>query len=296
MTTVASRAFRLATDSCCDLPHELAEQLDLIVLEFPFTLDGEQHFDDLGVSMPASQFYAAMRAGAAPTTAQVPMSSYVSAFTEAAEAGEPLLFLSFSSALSGTYEASLLARDAVLRDHPGADIRVIDTLAASVLQGFLVLETARRRDAGASIDELEAWVLSERTCINGYFTIDTLEPLRRGGRVSDFAAAAGAMLDVKPLLRVNSEGELVIDRPVRGRKKSLRSLADTFVARAMDPAAHLVVIAHGDAAEDAAALEAHLRERCTLGEVLTMDVGPVIGSHTGPGMVAAVFWGPERDS
>jgi len=294
--TRGERAYVLATDSCCDLPHELAKQLDLIVLEFPFTLDGEEHYDDLGVTMPASRFYAAMRAGSVPTTAQVPLAAYVSAFGRAAEAGTPMLFLSFSSALSGTYEAALVARDAVLREHPGADVRVVDTLAASALQGLLVLEAARQRDAGSSVDELEAWVLERRCCLNGYFTIDTLEPLRRGGRVSDFAAAAGTMLDLKPILRVNCEGELVIDRPIRGRKKSLRAIAETFAARAADPLAETVVIAHGDAAEDAAALEALLRERCQLGEVLTLDVGPVIGSHTGPGMVAAVFWGPDRDS
>ena len=104
------------------------------------------------------------------------------------------------------------------------------------------------------------------------------------------------MLDLKPILRINSDGELVIDRPIRGRKKSLRAIAETFAARSTRPAAETVVIAHGDAAEDAAVLEALLRERCELGEVLTLDVGPVIGSHTGPGMVAAVFWGPERDT
>lgn len=296
MTSDTPRDYVLATDSCCDLPSELAEELGLVVLEFPFTLDGEEHLDDLGVSMPASEFYAAMRAGSTPTTAQVPLASYVQAFTAAAEAGVPILFLSFSSALSGTYEASLVARDSVLREHPGADIRVVDTLSAAALQGLLVLEAARRSDAGTTLDDLEALVRAKRTCLNGYFTIDTLEALRRGGRLSDLAAAAGSMLDVKPLLRVNGCGELVVDRPVRGRKKSLRALADTFASRAAHPGSHTVVITHADAPEDAAVLEALMRERVDLGEVLTFPVGPVIGSHTGPGMVAAVFWGPERDS
>lgn len=291
-----SAGFVLATDSCCDLPRELADSLGVLVLEFPFTLNGEQHFDDLGATTPPSEFYAAMRTGAAPTTAQVPLASYIEAFTRAAEAGEAMLFLSFSSALSGTYEAALVARQAVLAKYPDADIRVVDTLSAAGLQGLLVLEAARRRAAGATIDQLEALVSANISRLNGYFTVETLEPLRRGGRVSDFAAAAGTVLDVKPLLRVDGHGRLVVDRTVRGRKKSLRAVADAFAARAFDPSSHTVVIADADAEEDADALEALMRERADLGEVLRFHVGPVIGSHTGPGMVAVIFWGQERDS
>ncbi|MDR3686412.1 MAG: DegV family protein [Coriobacteriia bacterium] len=288
--------FVLVTDSCCDLTREVADAMQIAVLEFPFTLDGEQYFDDLGASMPHAQFYARMREGSAPTTAQVPMSAYLEAYRSAAESGTPLLLLSFSSGLSGTYDAAVIARDAVLAEFTDADIRVVDTLAASAQQGLLVLEAARRREAGAGIDELEAWVLGNTQCLNVYFTIESLEALRRGGRVADWAAAAGTMLDVKPILRVNGRGELVVDRTVRGRKKSLRALAEIFAKRAVDTAARTVVIAHADAEGDAAALEVLLRGSCEIGEVLTFDLGPVIGSHTGPGMVAAVFWGPERES
>jgi DegV family protein with EDD domain len=293
---VSRDSFVLATDSCCDLPAELAEALGLVVLEFPFTVDGEQRFDDLGRSMTAATFYAAMRDGAMPTTAQVPMAEYVSAFTAAADDGIPLLFMSLSSGLSGTYDASLVARDCVLADHPRADIRVVDTLCASAQQGLLVLGAARRRDAGFGFDELGDWVESNRGRVNGYFTVDTLESLRRGGRVSDLAAFAGTVLDVRPILRMSAEGELVVDRPVRGRRKSLRVIADIFEGLVGDPAEGTVVVAHGDAPNEARALEELLRERADIDEALVFEVGPVVGSHTGPGMVAAVFWGPERAS
>ena len=289
-------AYVLATDSCCDLPADLAAELGLLVLEFPFSMNGEQHFDDLGRSMSAATFYAAMREGATPTTAQVPLAEYLSAFAAAAVAATPLLFLSFSSGLSGTFDAALVAREVVLAEYPDARIRVVDTLSASAHQGLLVLEAARRRDAGAGFDELAEWVESSRCHINGYFTIDALEALRRGGRVSDLAAFAGTMLDVKPILRINGDGELVIDRPVRGRKKSLREIAEIFERRTGGAAQGTVVIAHGDALKEALALESLVRERATVREVLVFDVGPVIGSHTGPGMVAVVFWGPERDA
>ena len=293
---MSGEVYVLATDSCCDLPESLAEELELVVLEFPFTIGEEQLFDDLGRSMSATTFYDAMRGGAQPTTAQVPLSEYLAAFTQAADDDVPLLFLSFSSGLSGTYDAALVARDSVLAAQPGARIRVIDTLCASAHQGLLVLEAARRRASGVSFDELGDWVEASRRRLNGYFTTDSLEALRRGGRVSDLAALAGTMLDVKPILRVNGDGELVIDRPVRGRKKSLRAIADTFAVRVAGCAQGTVVIAHGDAPDDARTLEALLRERAEIGEVLVFEVGPVIGSHTGPGMVAAVFWGPERES
>ena len=286
----------LATDSCCDLPADLADELGLTVLRFPFTVDGEPHFDDLGRSMTPAQFYGAMRGGSAPTTAQVPMTEYLSAFSKAAQADVPLLFLSFSSGLSGTFDTALVARDSVLVEHPAARIRVIDTLGASALQGLLVLEAARRRGAGATFDELGDWVEANRLRANGYFTIDSLEALRRGGRVSDLAALAGSVLDVKPILRVNAGGELVVDRPVRGRKKSLRALADIFADKTNGSAQQTMIVAHGDARDEALALVVLLRERAAVQEVLIFDVGPVIGSHTGPGMVAAVFWGEERDS
>jgi DegV family protein with EDD domain len=286
--------YRLATDSCCDLPASLVDELDVAVLEFPFQLDGEQHFDDLGRSMPASEFFRRMRAGSTPTTAQVPLAEYLAAFMAAAEDAVPLLFLSFSSGLSGTYDAALVARERVLVLHPEADIRVIDTLSASAHQGLLVLDAARKRDEGLTVDELERWVEAHKLCVNGCFTTETLEALRRGGRVSDVAAMAGTMLDVKPLLRVNRCGELVVDRVVRGRKKSMRAIVDTFVAGWDAGGGRTVVVAHADAPQDAEALSSMLRERAQVEDILVCELGPVVGSHTGPGMVAVCFWGPER--
>ena len=286
----------LATDSCCDLPADLAESLGVTVLEFPFTLDGEQHFDDLGRTMTSAEFYGRMRAGATHTTSQVPMLEYMAAFTSAAQDGTPLLFLSFSSALSGTCDAAAIARNAVVAEYPDADIRVIDTLSASVNQGLLVLEAAREWRRGVSIDDLAAFVEASKMRINGYFTLDSLDSLRRGGRLSDVAAAAGTVLDVKPMMRLNTAGLLTADRPVRGRRKSLRALAEIFDKRADDTSLRTVLVGHADAPDDAEVVSAMLRERREIHELLTCEIGPVIGSHTGPGMVAVVFWGQERDS
>ena len=289
-------AYVLATDSCCDLPADLAGSLGVTVLEFPFTLDGEQHFDDLGRTMPAAEFFGRMRDGATPTTSQVPMSEYLAAFSIAAEDGTPLLFLSFSSALSGTYDAAVIARNAVMAEHPGADIRVIDTRSASINQGLLVVEAARQWQRGVTIDELVTFVEASKMCINGYFTLDTLESLRRGGRLSDVAAVAGSVLHVKPMMRLNRAGTMSAERPSRGRKKSLRALAEIFDRRADDMPSRTVIVGHADALEDAEAVSAMLRGRREIYQLLTCEIGPVIGSHTGPAMMAVAFWGPERDS
>jgi len=292
---VSTSSFLLITDSCCELPRATVDELGIVVTPFSFLLDGESHLDELGDAMSHAEFYSAMRNGAEPTTAQVPIGAYVEAFKTAAAAGVPAILLSFSSALSGTFEACLLARSTVLKEFPAADIRIIDTLCASAAQGLLVLEAGRRAVAGASADELEAWVLQSRQHIHGYFTLETLEHLRRGGRLSDVAAAAGAMLDVRPVLRIDPLGRLKIDRAVRGRKKSVRALVDLFAERAVDPGEHAIVIGHADCADEAAALAVTLRERADIGEIVTLNVGPVIGTHTGPGMLAVSFFGAARE-
>ncbi len=284
----------LITDSCCDLPRELVDRYGIEVLPFPFMLDGAEFLDDLGESLSHPEFYARVRGGALPTTAQVPLSEYVSAMRRAAECGMPAVLLSFSSALSGTYQTALVARDAVLAEFPDAEIHVVDTRSASTAQALIVLEAGRMHEAGATAAEIAEWVEANRFSINGYFTLETLEHLRRGGRIGDVTAAAGAMLDVRPVLRLDRNGALVIDRVARGRKKSLRAVADVFAERVGPGETRTVVIAHADSPADADVLESLMRDRAELDEVVRIDVGPVIGAHTGPGMVACVFWGAER--
>lgn len=281
----------LIIDSCSDLPSKLVDQLGVEVLHFPYALDGEQRTDDFGRSYPHSDFYTAMRAGTHPTTAQIPHSAFVEAFRAHAEAGDPVLYLGFSSALSGTFDVAWLARQDVLAEFPEAEIRLVDTKAAAVAEGLLVYEAAKRWACGMSLAEVEAWVLAERPRLNGWFVIDDLETLRRGGRLSGTVAAAGSLLDVKPLLHVTADGRLEVKRSVRGRQKAMRSLADLVAERATDPGSQTIAVAHGDCAEDCARLCEMVRQRTPVGDILTMEVGPVIGSHTGPGMLAVVFWG-----
>lgn len=287
-----SAAFRLATDSCCDLPAALAEELRVEVLSFPFVLDGAEFLDDLGCTTPATEFYGRMRAGATPTTAQVPLAAYVACFEAAADAGVPLVFLSFSSALSGTYDAALVSAGIVREGRPDAELHIIDTRSASAAQALLVREAAGRRDQGAEAAELAEWVERAKLQVNGYFTVETLDHLERGGRVHAAVAATASVLDVRPVLRLSAKGELAYDRGVRGRRRSLRALAEAFEARANGPTA--ICIGHADAPDDARALEDMIRQRGEVTDASYVDIGPVIGAHAGPGMVAVSFFGRSR--
>lgn len=285
----------LAIDSCSDLTPEIVARFDVEELHFPFTLDGAEHLDDFGRSFPHRDFYAAMRAGAAPTTAQIPRAAFESLFRKAAESGRTLVYLGFSSGLSGTLDTAHLVRQAVLADHPNADIRIVDTLNASAAEGFLVYHAMRMHADGASADEIVQFVESRKLLVNGFFTLENLEALRRGGRISDAAAAAGAVLDIKPILTIDREGKLVLKRSVRGRKKSVSTLLDIMQERRDPSLGDVVAVVHADAPEEAAALKAAVQERFAPSEILELPVGPVIGSHVGPGMLALVFWGKERE-
>jgi DegV family protein with EDD domain len=284
----------LVTDSCCDLPRDLLDSLGITVLDYPVILDGEEHTSHDGSPLAAADFYARVREGSLPSTAAIPIPRYVEAFRAGACEGRPVILLGLSASLSGTFDRALTARDMVLGEYPDADIRVVESLNASIALGLLLVAAADRITAGADAEALLSWLGPARSTVNGYFTLDTLEHLRRGGRISDVAAAAGTMLDIKPVLRIDATGALVISDKLRGRRKSMTTLADTL-ARRIDGGSRRVIVGHGDAPEDAARMVELVRERMADADVLLTEVGPVIGSHVGPGMLAVAFFGSGRE-
>ncbi len=285
----------LVVDSCSDLTPEIVESLGVEEIHFPFHLGNEDREDDFGRTLPHAAFFQAMRDGDLPSTAQIPRPAFEAVFRAAAEQGRPVVYLGFSSGLSATFDSAFLSRQTVLQEYPEADIRIVDTLSASIAEGLFVYEAARHLAEAWSADELVAWAERERQRVNGYFTLETLESLRRGGRISDAAATAGAMLDIRPILTFDREGKLVLKRSVRGRKKSLSALVDIVAERADGLVAGAVVaVGHADAREEAERVRDMIVERFAPAEVLMLEIGPVIGAHVGPGMVAVSFWGQER--
>lgn len=284
---------RIITDSCCDLPRDLLAAADVEVLHFPFILSDGEHRDDLGVSMSHEKFYALIDGGELPSTAQIPIPDLESAFTAAAESGIPTVYLSFSSGLSGTFGTAEMIGESVRATHPGAELYIIDTSLASIAEGLLVLEALRMRDEGISAREIAGWAGEACYLVHGYFILDGLDHLSRGGRLPDIAAAAGAKLDVKPMLRFGTNGKLAFEKLVRGRKKSIRSLSEMLGLLSGD-ATPVVIIASAAAEPDADRLEELVSQLAPHARIVRSSIGPVIGSHVGPGMVALAFWGPDR--
>lgn len=295
-TITSGRKPVLITDTACDLSPAMLEELGVVCLPFPVIVDGVEYLDKTGEAMSNHRFYDLMRGGATTQTAAIPIPLLVETFERFAAEGVPVVHLGLSSALSGTFEGVHTARDRVLERYPEAVITIVDSLNASTSQGLLVHETARRIAEGADHDSVVAWLAEARTALSANFTVDSLEWLRRGGRISAAAAAAGTVLDVKPRLRIDRGGRLVVAQKLRGRRRSLTVLADLVAADIVDPAGQTIAIGHGSCEEDALRLREMIAERVEVGDVLMLEVGPVIGTHTGPGMVSVVFWGAQREA
>lgn len=285
----------LIIDSCCDLPAALLEREGVTLLKFPYIVDGESFEDDLFQSTTARAFYDGMRAGKEPSTSQLSIPVLTETFMRAARAGVPTVYMSFTSGLSGSFDVAMLVRDQVLAEYPDFELYVIDTHLASIAEGTLVLEAIRQFDKGMSASELVQWAEEARYFVNEEFMVEDLDCLRRGGRIPSSVAVAGAALDVKPLLAIDIDGKLTLTGVARGRKKGIKQMVEFFSKRAASSAAmQTVVIGHSDCEKDLERFkDALLKVNPNLAVVET-NIGPVIGSHVGPGMLAISFWGIDK--
>ena len=285
----------LILDSCCDLPFEVIDRPGIELLRFPYIMSDGEHLDDLYQTTSAHDFYQAMRDGEEPTTAQVAVPVFQEAFGRAVESGVPTVYLSFTSGLSGSFDAACLVRDQLLAEHPEAELYLVDTLQASVAEGLLVYEAIQQRDKGLTARELAEWASEARFFVDAEFMVEDLESLRRGGRIPGSVAFAGSKLDVKPLLTIATDGKLSLSGVARGRKKGIKQLVEYYQRRvAKEGPGRCVVVAHADCQKDAERLKEMLARLDESILFLECDIGPVIGSHVGPGMIAVVFWGSDR--
>ncbi|MEL7564404.1 MAG: DegV family protein [Dehalobacterium sp.] len=281
-------------DSCCDLPGDFINSSQIPIVNYMYLFQGKEYFDDFGVSMSYQDFYRGVRAGEMPTTSQVNVHTIEEIFQKYIEDGFSIIYVSFSSALSNTYNNGVIARDMVREKYPEAVISVIDTKSASLGEGLILRYAGEIHRQGASHEEIVSWIEEHKLRLNHWFTVEDLNHLKRGGRVSGAAAFVGSMLNIKPVLHVDNEGRLVPVTKVRGRKKSIKSLADILAERMIDPENQIIGISHGDCLEDALYLKELILEHCQVKDVIISFVGPVIGSHSGPGTLALFFFGSER--
>lgn len=287
------RDYVILTDSCCDFSARMAEELELTVLPLSFTMEGREYFNypDNRDIAPA-EFYSKIRSGALGTTSAINVAAFQTAMEPLVEAGRDILCISFSSNLSTTYQSACIAAQEVQAAHPGCKILVADSRAASLGQGLLVYLAVQEKRKGRSLEELHSYVEEMRDHICHWFTVDDLNHLKRGGRVSAAAALVGTMLQMKPVLRVDEEGRLIPMQKVRGRKASIASLLEKMDELAEDASA--VFISHGDCEADARSLEKMIREKYPVKTFVLNYVGPVIGNHSGPGTLALFFQGKHK--
>ena len=284
----------LMTDSDSDLPYALKVQYDIPVVYMPYTLDGKEYFDDLGQTLDHKSFFDAMRQGAHPTTSALNEMVYEEYFEPILAEGKDILFLAFSSQLSGTINSLRAARETLLEKYPERTFIVVDTLSISGPQTLLVLKAHEMYRAGESIETVAQWVEDNKLRAQAYFTVDDLKYLQRGGRVSATAAALGTLLDLKPILTETREGKLAAAQKVRGRKKAMGFIVDKAVESIEDPTESIGLVLHADVKEDAAKLAIMLHDRIPGMTIRVENVGPVIGAHAGPGTLAFCFIGKER--
>ena len=284
--------YRIVTDSCCDFTREQYEKLDIIWVPLTLRYKG-QEID--GYTEPAElhNFYDGIRSGEMPTTADVNPETWANAMEEALKEGQDVLCLTFTSALSTTHQSAVIAAAELREKYPQRKIIVVDTLCAALGQGLLVYKACRKRDEGYSLEQLHAWVEENKLHICHWVTVDDLNHLKRGGRISAATALVGGMLGIKPIIHVDNEGRLVNIGKCRGRKAAMELLSDKLAKTGTD--VETIFIAHGDCTEDAAPLEKLCREKCPqVKNVMTGYVGGVIGAHTGPGVLVVFFLGEGR--
>lgn len=289
------RDYIIFTDSCSDLDPVMIKKLGAEVLPMNFHIDGETYANwPDGRELGFDEFYDRLRKGGMSSTSQVNTVEFVDTFRPFVEKGLDIAYFGFSSGLSGTVNSAFAAAEELMKEFPGSKVRVLDTLSASLGEGLVIFYAAQLKKQGHSIDETVEWIEKHLLNFSQWFTVDDLHFLKRGGRLSGGAALLGAMLGIKPVLHVDNEGHLINMSKARGRKNSLDALVDRFVETALEPKGQTVFISHGDCLEDAEYTANEIKKRAGAGEIYINYIGPVIGSHSGPGTVALFFFAKER--
>ena len=289
------RDYVIITDSCCDLSEQLANDAGLYVIPMVMTISGKEYknyLDEREISSKA--FYDRLRAGETASTSALNMDTFLSVFGEFFEQGKDILYLAFSSGLSGTYHVSTLAAEELAQKYPESRIFCCDTLCASMGEGLLVYLAGKKKQSGASIEEVRDFVEQNKLNLCHWFTVDDLNHLKRGGRVSATTAFVGSLLNIKPVLHVDDEGHLINVGKARGRRAAVSSLFEHMKETAVNPSEQTVFISHGDCEEDALALKEMIEKEFSPKEIQINPIGPVIGAHSGPGTLALFFLGSKR--
>ena len=286
------REFVITVNSTVHLPKEWLKERNVPVLPLNYTIDGQTYQDMEGLS--AKEFFQKLREGHMSVTSQINPEEAREMMEPFLKEGKDLLHLAFSSGLSGTYNSMRIAAEELAEDYPDAKIIVIDTLCACMGEGLLLYKVLQLKDQGKTLEEIAEWVEANKLHICHNVTVDDLNHLHRGGRISKTAAVFGTLVQVKPIIHMDENGKLQVIGKERGRKRSLNKIVDMAVEQSEGWENDMVMITHGDCIEDAEYVAERVKEKLGNPEVLINNIGTVIGSHTGPGVVAVFLMGNKR--
>ena len=287
--------FVITTENAADLPEEFIQENEIGILSLYYTIDGVTYGPD-GERLDVEEFYAKMRAGALPKTQQVNPDQAIQKFRSYLEQGKDILHLALTSAVSGSYNSAKMAAQELMEEYPDRKIVVVDSLNVSLAETILFLKAHQLQEEGRSLSENAAFLEEYRKHINVQFTVDDLFHLKRGGRISGAVAAVGTALNLKPFLSITAEGTLASNGTVRGRKKSIRVLAERMRDTLGDNPDKTVPvgIVHGNCPEDANLAASYVKELTGIDNIIINDVSPSIGTHAGPGALGILYYGKER--
>lgn len=286
--------FVIMVDSASDLPLNLIKENNLCLVGLKCNFKNKEYIEDENMPLTYSEFYKGIREGEIPTTSQVNTFTFYENFEKYVKEGKSVIYPAFSSGLSGTINGAELARKDILENYPNADITIIDTKCASLGYGLLVIKACLLTNEGASKDDIINYINDTAPKIHHLVLMDDLNYLKRGGRLSGTAATLGSILQVKPLVKMNSEGKLINYSKTKGRKKGIATLFKEFEENAVDINLQKVIaISHSDCIEDANKLAEMIKEKYEV-EIIIDYIGCVIGSHTGAGTIGLFFLGKDR--
>nr|WP_294494395.1 DegV family protein [uncultured Mediterraneibacter sp.] len=286
------RDYVITVNSTVDLPKKWLEERHVPVVPLRYMIDGETYTDMEGLS--AKEFFAKLREGKMSTTSQVNPEEAVNMLEPYLREGKDVLHLGFSSGLSGTLNSMKIAGETLQEKYPEAKVIVIDTLCACLGEGLLLYKALQQKEKGMTIDELAQWVEENKLHICHNVTVDDLNHLHRGGRVSKTTAVLGTLVQIKPIIHMDDNGKLQVIGKERGRKKSLNKIVDMAAEQSKGWDNDMIMITHGDCLEDAEYVAKLVREKMGIDNILINNIGTVIGSHTGPGVVAVFCMGNKR--
>ncbi len=288
------REFIISTDATCDLPKAFVEENGIAVIPMRFTLNNAEYWSEGEPTLTPKEFYDQVRKGSMPKTALITPEESAAHFESFVKEGRDVLHLAFSSALSGSCGSAMSAAEDVMERYPGSRVIVLDSLCASLGEGLYVYYAVQYQKSGMSLEETAQKLEGIKQNLCHYFTVDDLNHLHRGGRVSKATAVLGSMLGIKPVLHVDEEGRLIPIGKVRGRKQSLNQLVEKMKSKIPGMENPVFFVSHGDCEEDARYVAELVKKECGIKKYLIGDIGPVIGAHSGPGTVALFFLGESR--